>query len=135
MGTPWVPVGTHSGRSSDVSEADLEEKNSEQRDCRWGRLGYESEDHFWRVQIESQRAWDATLGKRRPPRPRLPGSAPPERPGSRDSRTRQVNVKLSADDHDALVEAARSYGLRPSTMAQLLVNRGLKAVAEEEEEG
>jgi hypothetical protein len=42
-----------------------------------------------------------------------------------------VNVKLTARDHDALVDAARRYGVAPATLAQMLVNRGLAAVAEE----
>ena len=42
-------------------------------------------------------------------------------------------MKLTEDDHEALVVAAREYGVRPATMAQMLVNRGLEAVARERE--
>lgn len=45
-------------------------------------------------------------------------------------RARQVNVKLTDEDYEKLQRAARIYGVRPATMAQLLVNRGLRAVLE-----
>ena len=65
----------------------------------------------------------------KPPSPRLPGGRAPEGTDRRGVRSRQVNVKLTAKDYEALTEAARSYGVAPATMAHLLVNRGLEAVA------
>jgi hypothetical protein len=62
--------------------------------------------------------------------PSLPaGSAPGGREHVRD---KQVNVKLTEEDHGRLERAARLYGVRPATMAQLLVNRGARAVLDEE---
>jgi hypothetical protein len=42
-----------------------------------------------------------------------------------------VNVKLTVEDHGRPAAAARRYGVAMSTMAQLLVNRGLEAVERE----
>jgi hypothetical protein len=37
-----------------------------------------------------------------------------------------------AADYEALVRAARLYGARPTTLARLLVNRGVRAVLDRE---
>lgn len=42
--------------------------------------------------------------------------------------TRQVNVRLSDDDFSVLEKAAAIYGLRPTALARLLINRGARAV-------
>jgi hypothetical protein len=51
----------------------------------------------------------------------------PERPPSkrRNSRvrSRQVNVKLTDDEHSKLQEAARGYGLAPATLARAFIVR------------
>ncbi|HEV2057859.1 MAG TPA: hypothetical protein VGR11_00795 [Solirubrobacteraceae bacterium] len=54
-----------------------------------------------------------------PPMPRGVGD-PPER-GPR----RQVNFRLSPDEHGRLLAAARSYGMRSSALARLLTVRGV----------
>jgi hypothetical protein len=54
---------------------------------------------------------------------------------SRRPRTRQVNVRLTELGYDALCQAAQSYGLRPTTLARLLVHRGALAVFEARENG
>jgi hypothetical protein len=51
----------------------------------------------------------------------------PPRVNRRGVRDRQVGVKLTADDHARLVEAARRYGVPPSTLARILVVRGTEA--------
>jgi hypothetical protein len=50
---------------------------------------------------------------------------------AREMRTRQVNVKLRRSEGSDLDRAARIYGLAPSTLARLLVNRGVKAILDE----
>jgi hypothetical protein len=68
-------------------------------------------------------------------RTRLPT---PRVPGRELASSRQVNVKLRGRDSSALDEAAALYGLAPTTLARLLVNRGVAAIlgneVEKEEE-
>jgi hypothetical protein len=51
----------------------------------------------------------------------------PERPPSKRQnsrvRARQVNVKLTDDEHSKLQEAARGYGLAPATLARAFIVR------------
>lgn len=52
-------------------------------------------------------------------------------PPARGSR-RQVNFRLSADEHARLTQAARAFGMRPGALARLLTVRGVdRAVYEE----
>ncbi|MDX6605609.1 MAG: hypothetical protein QOD14_149 [Solirubrobacterales bacterium] len=43
-----------------------------------------------------------------------------------------MNVRLTQLGYDALREAARAYGLRPTTLARLLIHRGALAVLEDQ---
>jgi hypothetical protein len=43
-------------------------------------------------------------------------------------RKRQVNVKLRPGEADDLDRAATLYALAPSTLARMLVNRGVRAI-------
>jgi hypothetical protein len=51
----------------------------------------------------------------------------PERPSRRRhrprTRARQVNVKLTDEEHERLKEAAKAYALAPSTLARVFVVR------------
>ncbi len=66
----------------------------------------------------------------------LPGDVSLERPEpleERDSRLRmqrtcQVNVRITGWQYDALSRAADLYGLSPTEMARLFINRGARAV-------
>jgi hypothetical protein len=99
----------------------------------WEREGFGSLEEF----MDEYRASWERIGwsprKRRRddlPEPSLPdGQVPAQRLARRD---RQVNMRLTGDDHAKLEEAAKLYGVRPATMAQLLVNRGVRAVLERE---
>ena len=53
-------------------------------------------------------------------------------PRREEPRPRQVNVKLRIAEGHALDEAAGIYGLAPSTLARLLVNRGVEAILDRE---
>jgi hypothetical protein len=44
-----------------------------------------------------------------------------------------VNVRLTRLGYEALAKAARTYGLRPTTLARLLIHRGAIAVLEAQE--
>lgn len=45
--------------------------------------------------------------------------------------TIQVNIRLRADDHERLADAARSVGLRPTTLARALVLNGAAQILRE----
>src|SRR5205814_1764137 len=46
--------------------------------------------------------------------------------------TRQVGVKLRHEDYELLVDAAAMYDVAPSTLARMLVRRGVLAIVERE---
>jgi hypothetical protein len=54
----------------------------------------------------------------------------------RDLRPRQhqVNIKLTEDEHTRLMDAARSYGLRPATLARAFVVRATELARERDRE-
>ena len=110
----------------------------------WNQAGYET---FWDYVQHSEATW-ARMGfdsiyrrrRKRPKTQELPVSAPPQldlgavvadatRP--RRPRDKQVNVRLTALGYDALCEAAGAYGIRPTTLARLLLHRGAVAILEE----
>jgi hypothetical protein len=111
----------------------------------WNQAGYET---FWDYVQESEAKWarmgfNSIYNKRhkRPKTQDLPDGSPPDidldavvadatRP--RRPRDRQVNVRLTQVGYEALREAAHVYGLRPTTLARLLIHRGALAVLEEE---
>jgi hypothetical protein len=55
-------------------------------------------------------------------------TAPPRLPAQPHRRERQVNVKLSSEDYDSLAYAADEYGVAPTTLARMLVRRGVLAM-------
>lgn len=59
--------------------------------------------------------------------PRMPAGAPPARGSGR-----QLNYRLSADEHARLLEAARLFGMRATTLARLLTVRGVDRALYEE---
>ena len=70
------------------------------------------------------------------PAPRLTGAPPPmprsvADPPTRGSR-RQVNFRLSADEHARLTHVARAFGMRPGPLARLLTVRGVERALYEE---
>ena len=115
----------------------------------WNQAGYET---YWDLVKEDEAGWERmgfksifSKRRKRPHAGDLPDTAPAEidlealakdatRP--RGTRQRQVNVRLTQLGYDALCEAARIYGLRPTTLARLLIHRGAHAVLDAlQEEG
>jgi hypothetical protein len=109
----------------------------------WNRAGYETYlDYFLaeerqRAQMGLRTIWNKR--RKRPPTQELPDIAPgtvdleavaADATRPRESRARQVNVKLTDLGYQALSEAARAYGVRPTTLARLLIHRGALAVLE-----
>jgi hypothetical protein len=96
-------------------------------------------EQMWEFIEETDEKWARMgLGPRRSrksiPDPSLPRGAAPGEHGRGRIRDRQVNVKLTARDHERLARVARSFGVRPATMAQLLVNRGLEAALDDRDD-
>ena len=46
-------------------------------------------------------------------------------------REKQVSVKLTSDEHQNLKEAARIYSVPPSTLARIVLVRGVQAALEQ----
>jgi hypothetical protein len=59
--------------------------------------------------------------------PPMPAGAPPARGASR-----QINFRLGPDEHASLVEAARLFAMRPTTLARVLTVRGVSRALYEE---
>jgi hypothetical protein len=110
----------------------------------WNQAGYET---YWELVKEQEAGWAKTgfrsiysKRRKRPQVSEFADATPPDidldglaedatRPSRR--RAKQVNVRLTQLGYDALREAARAYGLRPSTFARLLIHRGALAVLEQ----
>jgi hypothetical protein len=69
----------------------------------------------------------ATHRAREAPPPRMPRGAPPTK-GS----LRQVNFRLGPDEHARLLDAARLFGMPPTTLARVLTVRGVDAALYEQ---
>ncbi len=117
------------------------------KDGWWNQAGYET---YWDYVQEQEKSW-ARMGfssiyrnrKRRPRTEELPDASPPaldldavasDATRPRSSRDRQVNVRLTQLGYEALAKAARTYGLRSTTLARLLIHRGALAVLESQED-
>jgi hypothetical protein len=92
---------------------------------------------FWsRLGFDSFRAYMDELNRLQGPRDNevpevtLPGDEVGEIGGPQlfEQRLRQVNVKLRRSEAADLDRAAAIYGLAPTTLARLLVNRGVEAI-------
>ena len=59
--------------------------------------------------------------------PRMPAGAAPPR-----GRGPQINFRLGRDEHERLLEAARLFGMRPTSLARLLTVRGVDRALYEE---
>ncbi|HSJ17031.1 MAG TPA: hypothetical protein VK920_02945 [Solirubrobacterales bacterium] len=103
----------------------------------WRSLGFSSQREFNEAFEHDQRRIGEKWRRRRVA-PAVPAASMPgddiadiARVGRRKP-VRQVGIKLRPDDYDALARAARLYGARPTTLARLLVNRGVRAVLDVE---
>jgi hypothetical protein len=126
-------MGTWSGSSRDRlvdqgTKAFTELIALPEQEKSWARMGFSS--------IYRKR-------KRRPRTEELPDASPPaldldavasDATRPRSSCDRQVNVRLTQLGYEALAKAARTYGLRPTTLARLLIHRGALAVLESQED-
>jgi len=99
----------------------------------WARAGYPSFQAYLQELDESQ---DKMFGRRKP-RSELPtpGLGSPEAParGAAGMKTRQVCLKISERDYEELSEAAAMFSARPTTLARMLVRRGVRAIIDADE--
>jgi hypothetical protein len=100
----------------------------------WKRHGFESQE-AWIKYLRAQQNLGSPLPKGTPvPTTELPGDEVGEigAPPAVETRSRQINVKLRVEEGEKLDKAAWIYGLAPSTLARLLVNRGVRAILDRE---
>jgi hypothetical protein len=115
------------------------EENGDRPDESWRRLGFESFDDFIQHIGEERRRVQG--GFLEPP-PRIPATyLPGAEVGDvgdirrRRGATRQVGIKLRREDYEMLAQAAAMYDVAPSTLARMLVRRGVLAIVERESGG
>lgn len=101
----------------------------------WIGLGFESREAYMSYLQRQQSLQPGWRRGERVPVARMPADevAELETPPPRlELRNRQVNVKLRRSEGKDLDSAARDFGVAPSTLARMLVNRGVKAILERE---
>jgi hypothetical protein len=98
----------------------------------WKRLGFGTFREYISYLNRMQEQLAPLPRTARPPAPDVSGleGAEIEPPRSDQLRRRQVNVKLREGEAEDLDRAARIYGLTPSTLARVLVNRGVAGILE-----
>jgi hypothetical protein len=132
------PTGEDTGKSSPEypeGTGDYSEESEEGAGGRrefWKSLGFETFRDYIDHLNEMQDRYAPLPRMARPPAPDVSelDASKPEPPRSSYMRRRQVNVKLRDHEADALERAADVYGLRPATLARVLVNRGVEAILE-----
>ena len=116
------------------AEPPKDEDEEADEDPYWRRLGFSSSREFLDGLEAHQSKLDQWFQRFRsgdPPAASVPGDEIGELGVvTRRAPVRQVGIKLRPADYAALANAAFLYGVRPSTMARLLVNRGVRAVLE-----
>ena len=100
----------------------------------WNNYGFASFGEYLKASHEEGDKVAALFSRRKrsqAPAAQLPGGATPEARPARGGRNRQVSIRLDDAGYEALVKAARIYGVAASTMARLLVQRGAQLAVEE----
>jgi hypothetical protein len=137
-------VGTHKGSDrthigsdrtddgSDEEEFDLAARFMEPSEGWWTGYGFKSLGEYLRY---SETGPDRTASlspprkKKNVPAPDLPSGGAPRR-SSPFARNRQISIRLDEDGYQALLKAARMYGVAPATMGRLLVVKGARKALE-----
>jgi hypothetical protein len=92
------------------------------------------------VYVSGEIQWDVLRDGRRPrssvPTPRIADGRdrpmprrPPRHP---DVRSEQINIRLNRADREAVRRAARLYGVAPTTLCRILIQRGVTAILDDE---
>jgi hypothetical protein len=101
----------------------------------WNNYGFASFGEYMKTsRREADKVADLFSHRKRSQAPaaKLPGGATPDGRPARGGRNRQVSIRLDDTGYEALVKAARIYGVAPSTMARLLVQKGAHLAVEDE---
>lgn len=131
--SPEYPAGTgdyyEAPETPDANEPDAD--GGGRREF-WKPLGFETFQDYIAHLNRMQDRFAPLPRTARPPAPDVSelDAGKVEPPRASQMRRRQVNVKLREHEAEALERAADIYGLRPSTLARVLVNRGVDAVLE-----
>jgi hypothetical protein len=132
-GRPGGPEEPPSGSAEPSDEGQETEQ-----DLYWRRLGFGSHQEFLdgleRNQAKLDQWFPSARRRSDPPAASVPGREIGEVGVVKRAPVRQVGIKLRPADYEALASAALLYGLRPTTMARLLVNRGVRAALESHDE-
>ena len=137
--TDGYPADTdgYSAHSGNPTEDESDRTDAEQPDEPagwWESYGYESLQDYL---DEQDRVYEAVMGRQ--PKRRSVDELPaatlgkPEVPPGRNAlrrRSRQLGLKLTEDEFAQLSAAAATYGVRPTTLARMLVHKGVRAIAE-----
>ena len=95
-------------------------------------------DHIEAERAKVQKYLEPGPRRRAVPAPDFPGGdeiAGSEALAGHQAAVRQVGVKLKSVDYDLLVQAARLYGVAPSTLARMLVRHGAQAIVNRDRSG
>jgi hypothetical protein len=101
----------------------------------WNDYGFASFGEYLKESHKEAEKVAALFSRRKrsaTPAAKLPPGAPPEAQPTRAGRNRQVSIRLDDAGYEALQAAARIYGVAPSTMARLLVQKGAQQAVEAE---
>jgi hypothetical protein len=113
------------------AEFDLAARFMEPSEGWWTRYGFESLGEYLRESETGRvRTWAPPKHKKTLPVPKLPEDVTQLPAPKRSGRRHQVATRLNDEGYEALVKAARIYGVAPSTLARLLIHRGAMAVVE-----
>lgn len=99
----------------------------------WERYGFashrawieylEKEQSRYRISSRDQSVDLPPTGAQVPPDAAPAQPRPPER-----KQVRQLGLKMAIEDYDQLAAAAEAYGVTPTTLARMLVRRGVRAM-------
>jgi hypothetical protein len=139
-GSHGNPSGSHGGQVSEESAPEedpvivVAEGRMEPSEGWWNDYGFDSFGEYLKASRRESEKVVALFSRRKrsaAPAAKLPGGgALPAKP-SRGGRNRQVSIRLDDTGFDALQRAARIYGVAPSTMARLLVQKGAQQALDE----
>jgi hypothetical protein len=110
------------------------EKSMEPSEGWWNNYGFASFGEYLKASNAEAKKVTALFSRRKrsqAPAAKLPDGAPPEARPVRAGRNRQVSIRLDDEGYEALTKAARIYGVAPSTMARLLVQKGAHLAAKD----
>jgi hypothetical protein len=101
----------------------------------WVGYGYSSfEEYLEELEENHRRVWGRPKRRRSElPSPTLGNPEVPRTGRVAGRKSRQLCLKLSEQHYAELASAADSYGVKPTTLARMLVRKGVNAIVEMDE--